>query len=65
MEKILILYEYKDGEEVFFPNGDYAIEIGSFTYNASRMGGSPTISASIMSDIFLDDKWNDNVYTKM
>ena len=64
MEKILILYEYKNGEEVFFPNGDYAIEIGSFTYNASRMGGSPTISASIMSDIFLDDKWNDNVYTR-
>ena len=38
------------------------IEIGSFRYDAKRMGGAPTISCTLMYEECLDSFWNDNIY---
>lgn len=38
------------------------IEIGSFRYDAKRMGGAPTLTFTLMYDHCLDKFWNDNVY---
>lgn len=40
------------------------IEIGSFRYDAKRMGGAPTISFTLMYEECLDSFWNDNIYAK-
>ena len=64
MEKLLRLYTYVDGgiNDTPFPNADNPIEIGAFRYDAKRMGGAPTITASVNYASCLDDKWTDNVY---
>ena len=38
------------------------IEIGSFRYDAKRMGGAPTLTFTLMYETCLDDFWNGNVY---
>lgn len=65
MEKVLRLY-YKDGGVIDapFPNLDNQIEIGAFRYDAKRMGGAPTITASVMYPQCLDSKWTDSVYAE-
>ena len=67
MDKILELYTYT-GEGVQatpFPdaNGD-PIEIGAFRYDAKRMGGAPTITASVNYPSCLDGVWTDKVYAE-
>lgn len=67
MKKTLMLYTYL-GEGVQstpFPdiNGE-PIEIGAFRYDAKRMGGAPTITASVYYPSCLDDEWTDNVYAE-
>ena len=62
MDKILKLYVERGVESTPFPNSDNPIEIGEFRYDAKRMGGAPTISATVMYPTCLDDEWNDNVY---
>lgn len=66
MEKILILKTYVDGgiNDTPFPNSDNPIEIGEFRYDAKRMGGAPTITASVNYPSCLDDEWTDNVYAE-
>lgn len=66
MDKILKLYTYVDGvNDTPFPQGaEEPIEIGSFRYDAKRMGGAPTITASVNYPSCLDDEWTDNVYAK-
>lgn len=39
------------------------LEIGSFRYDAKRMGGAPSITCTIMHETCLDDFWSDKVYT--
>lgn len=65
MEKVLRLY-YKDGgvNDTPFPNSDNPIEIGAFRYDAKRMGGAPTITASVNYPSCLDDEWTDSVYAE-
>lgn len=65
MEKVLRLY-YKDGGVIDapFPNLDNQIEIGAFRYDAKRMGGAPTITASVNYPSCLDDAWTDSVYAE-
>lgn len=60
MEKILKLYK----DNVAFPNEDDQIIIADFTYNASRMSGAPTISATIKYKDCLDNEWSDEVFTE-
>ena len=38
------------------------VEIGSFRYDAKRMGGAPTISFTLMYEDCLDNFWSENVY---
>ena len=65
MEKILKLYTYVDGtNDTPFPSADEQVIIGSFTYTANRMGGAPTISATVKHRLCLDDIWNNKVYAE-
>ena len=65
MEKILKLYTYVDGtNDTPFPSADEQVIIGSFTYTANRMGGSPQITATVMHRLCLDDLLNDKVYAE-
>ena len=66
MDKLLKLKIYVDGgiNDAPFPNADDPIEIGSFRYDAKRMGGAPTITASVNYPSCLDGVWTDNVYAE-
>lgn len=64
MDTLLKLYYIsQDGKSLPFPNTESQVEITSFTYNSQRMGGAPTISATLMFPICLDGLWSDSVYT--
>lgn len=62
MEKILELKYIKGGKELLFPNDINPIIITDFTYDAKRMGGVPTITASVMYDSCLDNVWDNSVF---
>lgn len=64
MEKILKLYTFVDGiEDTPFPNKTEQIVIGDFKYDASgRMGGVPTIEATVKHRLCLDKLWTDKIY---
>lgn len=64
MEKALKLYTYIDGVSTPFPNAEHQIEITSFNYDAKRMGGAPTISATVMFPTCLDNDWKEEVYAE-
>lgn len=65
MEKLLKLYTYINGiNDTPFPNADEQIIIGSFTYNAGRMAGAPSISATIKHRLCLDNLWSEKVYAE-
>lgn len=66
MEKILRLYTYVDGgvNDTPFPNTETQVEIGGFCYDAKRMGGAPTITASVYYPSCLDEVWTSEVYTE-
>lgn len=66
MEKTLKLYTYVDGvNDTPFPQGaEEPLEIGAFRYDAKRMGGAPTITASVDYPSCLDGVWTDNVYAE-
>lgn len=65
MEVTLKLYTYVDGKnDTPFPNEEEQVYISSFQYNANRMGGSPTITATIKHSKCLDDLWSDKVYAE-
>lgn len=51
-------------ESTPFPNSDNPIIIGEFRYDAKRMGGAPTITASVNYPSCLDGEWTDNVYAE-
>lgn len=63
---ILVLKTYVDGvNDTPFPQGaEEPIEIGSFRYDAKRMGGAPTITASVNYPSCLDNEWTDKVYAE-
>lgn len=64
MEKILKLYTFVDGiEDTPFPNKTEQIVIGDFKYDANgRMGGVPTIEATVKHRLCLDKLWTDKIY---
>ena len=65
METYLKIYTYNgESGNKPFPNEEKQIEIYDFTYDAKRMGGAPTISATVMYDTCLDNDWNDNVFVE-
>lgn len=57
------LYTYVDeNTSLAFPNEQDQAELYSFTYDAKRMGGAPTISFSLMHPTCLDNVWTEQVY---
>lgn len=58
MEKVLKLYtQTSSGTVSPFPSEAAHIWIGDFQYSAKRMGGAPTITATVMYERCLDDEW--------
>lgn len=53
-----------DGVQTPFPNADSQIEIFDYSYNAKRMGGAPSISATVKYATCLDDVWTESVYVE-
>lgn len=51
-------------ESTPFPNENDPIIIGAFRYDAKRMGGAPTITASVNYPTCLDNEWTDKVYAE-
>lgn len=63
MDKELKLYSYIDGvNDIPFPSSEDQAIITSFKYDSKRMGGAPTISATLMHEKCLDKLWEYNVY---
>lgn len=58
------LFTTKDGFVFNVVHTNENIEIGAFRYDAKRMGGAPTITASVYYPYCLDDLWADNVYAE-
>lgn len=62
----MILYQLKNGieEEFKISSESEQIRLSAFTYNATRMGSAPTISATLLHPVCLDNYWTDGVYVK-
>lgn len=54
----------KDGFVFNVRHSNEQIKVGSFRYDAKRMGGAPTITFTLMYDECLDKLWSDQVYAK-
>ena len=65
MDKTLRLYTYIDGvNDTPFPSEENHAILTSFQYDSKRMGGAPTISATLMHEQCLDKLWTYNVYVQ-
>lgn len=53
-----------DGKVVSFPSEANPAVINTFTYDAKRMGGTPTITATISYERPLDDDWSKEEYVE-
>lgn len=53
-----------DGKAQPFPNGEVPAIIGTFTYTAKRMGGAPSITATIYYPTPLDKQWTHEEYVE-
>ena len=53
-----------DGKAQSFPNGEVPAIIGTFTYTAKRMGGAPSITATIYYPTPLDKQWTHAEYVE-
>lgn len=62
MEKVLKVWQQTDGGDIPFPSAERQITICDFEYDAVRMGGAPSITATVYHEECLDGKWNGSVY---
>lgn len=62
MDKVLKIYYSNNGVEAPFPNAELQAELYSFQYDCKRMGTAPTITASVMYPLCLDNDWTDDTY---
>lgn len=58
----LKIYTLVDGVKTPFPDADSQVEIFDYTYTAKRMGGAPSIAATVQYATCLDDVWTENVF---
>lgn len=58
MEKELKLYKLMNGQKVLFPSEDKPLFLDTFTYTTQRMGGTPSITASVKYERCLDEEWD-------
>lgn len=61
----LYIYVSVNGIEQKFPAGENPAIINEWTYNAQRMGGTPTITGTVMHSLCLDDFWTKAEYVKL
>lgn len=54
----------KDGFVFNVVHSNEQVKVGSFRYDAKRMGGAPIITFTLMYDECLDKLWSDQVYAK-
>lgn len=54
----------KDGFVFNVRHSNEQIKVGSFRYDAKRMGGAPTITFTLMYEECLDKLWSDQIYAK-
>lgn len=62
--KILYIKKVIDGKVVDFPSEANPAIISTYTYDAKRMGGTPTITATISYERPLDDDWSKEEYVE-
>ena len=62
--KILYIKKVIDGRVVDFPSEANPAIISTYTYDAKRMGGTPTITATISYERPLDDDWSKEEYVE-
>ena len=62
--KILYIKKVIDGKVVDFPSDANPAIISTYTYDAKRMGGTPTITATISYERPLDDDWSKEEYVE-
>ena len=62
--KSLYIMRDTDGVKGFFPSSTERAVIGTFTYDAQRMGAAPTITATLMYSRCLDKEWAYNEYVE-
>ena len=53
-----------DGVKGYFPSSTERAVIGTFTYDAQRMGAAPTITATLIYSRCLDKEWTHNEYVE-
>ena len=58
VEKELKLYKLVNGQKVLFPSEDKPLFLDTFTYTSQRMGGTPSITASVKYERCLDEEWD-------
>ena len=58
MEKELKLYKLVNGQKALFPSEDKPLFLDTFTYTSQRMGGTPSITASVKYERCLDEEWD-------
>lgn len=58
VEKELKLYKLVNGQKVLFPSEDKPLFLDTFTYTTQRMGGTPSITASVKYERCLDEEWD-------
>ena len=58
METRLELYKLVNGQKVLFPSEDKPLFLDTFTYTSQRMGGTPSITASVKYERCLDEEWD-------
>lgn len=65
MNNKLYFYTQIDGvNDIPFPSSEEQAILSSYRYSAKRMGGAPSISATLKFPKCLDSLWDDNVYVK-
>lgn len=64
LEKTLKVYKIGYSNDEAFPTKDTQLLINAFTYNAKRMGDTPTISCTVKCDFIPENEWTEEVYVK-
>ena len=64
MEKTLKVYKIGYSNDEAFPTKDTQLLINAFTYNAKRMGDTPTISCTVKCGFIPENEWTEEVYVQ-
>ncbi len=63
-DTLYIKYLDAQGNEQLFPNASMPAKIQSYTFNAQRMGGAPSLTATLSYHTCLDNQWTRKEYVE-